>query len=170
MSIGRDVQELHGHTHAVVFPVDRSLEDGIDAKLPRNLGQMLLCPFVIHRGRVGDDPQRFNPGKLGDELFGHAIREVILGRVSGEILKGDHRNRPDCVSVFIEVLPTKPPCDPRRHPETREIPPRSDCAGSTRLPRNEQHLEGIRSSFTICRPPGLPLRRQPQPVHHQTLL
>ena len=52
-------------------------------------------PLSGHDGGTGDDAKIGDTGELSDELVGHAVGEVLLAWVAGEVLKRKHGNRAD---------------------------------------------------------------------------
>ena len=51
--------------------------------------------LVGHDGGARDDAKIRDTGQFGDELVGHAVGEVLLARVAGEVLKGENGDRAD---------------------------------------------------------------------------
>ena len=58
-------------------------------------GSERLGALVGHDGGARDDAKIGDTGEFGDEFVGHAVGEVLLARVAGEILKRQHGNRAD---------------------------------------------------------------------------
>src|SRR5437879_12247665 len=50
--------------------------------------------FVLHH-RGADDPQAPDLAQLGDERLGHAVGDIFLRRVMGEVFEWQHRKRAD---------------------------------------------------------------------------
>ena len=51
--------------------------------------------LVGHDGGAGDDAKVGDTREFGDELVGHAVGEVFLGRVAGEVVEGEDGERVD---------------------------------------------------------------------------
>ena len=68
------------------------LYDRVDAQLPGDLGKGLTRPLVVHRGGARDHAQASNLSQIRDQRFGHAIGEIFLRRLAGEIPQREHRN------------------------------------------------------------------------------
>lgn len=88
--VGGSVDELHGHVHAFGGALDGAFEDAVDAQLASDVGKRTLYAFVLHGGGAGDDAERGVLSQHGDDFVGHAIGEVVLRRVTGEIRQRNH--------------------------------------------------------------------------------
>ena len=104
------IEQLHGDADLVVFADDGALEDAVDTQFMGDLGQVFLCALVLHDGGMGDDAEGLDAGKLGDEFFGHAVGEEVLGGVSGEVLQGENGDGAYGLSCAgaVEMVPSKP--------------------------------------------------------------
>ena len=51
--------------------------------------------LVGHDGGAGDDAKVGDTGELSDELVGHAVGEVLLAGVAGEVFEGKDGERAD---------------------------------------------------------------------------
>ena len=66
-------------------------------------GSDRLRVLELHGGGAGNDPERGILGEHGRQFVGHAVGEVLLIRIAGEIVEGENGERGDCsVSVSIE--------------------------------------------------------------------
>ena len=54
----------------------------------RNLAQRAVRALVLHGGGAGDDAEGGVLGEHGGELVGHAVGEVVLSGIAGEIVEG----------------------------------------------------------------------------------
>jgi hypothetical protein len=48
----------------------------------------VLFPLVQHHRRSGNDSERANPGKLANQLFCHAVSEILLLGIAGMFVSG----------------------------------------------------------------------------------
>src|ERR1700722_1583332 len=83
--VGRRVDQLHGHVNIVGRALNGAFQDAVDVEFAGNVGQGPFCAFVLHDARAGDDAQVAILGEGGDEFVGHAVGEVVLGGVTGEV-------------------------------------------------------------------------------------
>jgi len=67
-----------------------AFDDGVDVELAGNIGEWAAGALVGHDRSTGDDAKVGDPGKLCDEFVGHAVGEVLLRRVTGEVVKGEN--------------------------------------------------------------------------------
>ena len=80
------VDELDGQPHASAGTLHRTLDDGVDAQFACDLRQRLVGPFESHHRGAGDDAQAVNLREARDHLVGHAVGEVLLNRISRQVL------------------------------------------------------------------------------------
>src|SRR3990172_7684661 len=67
-----------------------------DAQLPAHLPNVRRLALVSKGRMAGDDEQAEEPGKVGDEVIGDCVAEVVLFWVAAEVLErqnGDRRLR-----------------------------------------------------------------------------
>jgi hypothetical protein len=93
MRAGFGVDELRIDPHAVLISLDRPFEHISNAEfLADLLGVDALA--LVSEGRVaGDDETVLDARKFGGEILGHAVGEIILTRIPGEIGERKHDNR-----------------------------------------------------------------------------
>jgi len=82
------IQQLSGNTDLLSRTQIGAFHDHVDFELSGSLADRTLHPFVLHDGSVGDHSQRRIFPQLCDQLVGHAVDEVILIRVRGQIAEG----------------------------------------------------------------------------------
>ena len=87
------VNELCVHTHEIGFAPDAPFED---VAHPQVLGDLLhldrLAP-VCPRGVPRDDKDAGELGQVRDQVFRHAVGEVVLRRVVAQVVERQHRDR-----------------------------------------------------------------------------
>ena len=94
MLVGRSVNELHGNAHLFPLASHSPFNHSIHAQFAGNLRQGFPCAtLVMHHRSTRDDLKSTDLGKLGDQRFGHAIREILLLWVTGEVFQGQNRER-----------------------------------------------------------------------------
>src|SRR5271169_449147 len=93
MRIAGTLNQLRGYTHAVTFAFYRTLNQGIDIQLLCNFWHRLLRSLISHRRGARDDTQSTDLGQLGSQFFSHAIGEILLFRVAGEIFQRQYGQR-----------------------------------------------------------------------------
>jgi hypothetical protein len=93
VAVGARLDQLSGDADAVARSRDGALDDGIDAQLSGDLGQRPAGALVLHDGSTRDHSQRRKLPEIGNELIGHAIRKVLVGCVTREVLERQHRDR-----------------------------------------------------------------------------
>src|SRR5580700_2536080 len=95
--------KLQGHMHLVTGARDRAFEDGVNVEGAGDFRQRPVRILELHGGGAGNDPEGGVLGKQGREFVGHAVGEVLLIRIAGEIVEWENGERGDCsVSVSIE--------------------------------------------------------------------
>ena len=89
-------------------------------QLARDCGQRLLACFVLHCRVAGDYVQTLYSRQNSRQRLGHAIGEVVLGGIAGEVLQRQHR---ECLDLGLKekvLIRSKLPVVPRsRSPEQR---------------------------------------------------
>ena len=95
VAVGAGVDELGGDADPVAGADDGAFDDGVDVELASNVGEWAMRALVGHDGGSGDDAKVGDTGELSDELVGHAVGEVLLAWVAGEVLKRKNGNRAD---------------------------------------------------------------------------
>ncbi len=95
VAVGRSVDELRRDAHAPGRSHHRAFHDTFHAQLARDLGQRLGAALVAHHRLPRDHTQRRPGGEVGDERVRHAVAEVVLRGISGQVGQGEDRQRPD---------------------------------------------------------------------------
>jgi hypothetical protein len=86
-AVGLGVDELGADADFAAFAEDAALDDAVDGEFFGDFGQGFVGALVAHGGGEGDDAQGGDLTEAVDELFGHAVGEVLLGRVAGEVFE-----------------------------------------------------------------------------------
>jgi len=89
--VSRNPDQLSREAHSIAGTKYGAFDDGLYIEFAADLGQRFVQVFVSHHRGAGDDAQRADVGKLGDQLIGHAIREVILRRIAGKVFQWQDR-------------------------------------------------------------------------------
>src|SRR4029077_5656112 len=87
VSAGCRVDELPGESHAISCLAHARLEHVTHPEFARDLFHVDGTALVSEAGVPGDDKQRRKARQGRDDLFGHAIGEVLLFRVRADVLK-----------------------------------------------------------------------------------
>src|ERR1700678_3166780 len=95
MGVTGRLDELDGHVDFVAETSDRSLDDAVDAKRSCYLRQGAASSLVLHDGRSGDNTKGRVLGQHGDQLIGHAVGEVVLRGIAGEVIERKNGQRSD---------------------------------------------------------------------------
>ena len=102
MAVGAGVDELGGDADAVAGADDGAFDDGVDVELASDVGEWAAGALVGHDGGAGDDAKVGDTGELSDELVGHAVGEVLLAWVAGEVLERKNGNRADGGATVVD--------------------------------------------------------------------
>lgn len=86
---------MSGDPNAIASMLNGPLDDSFHVQLAGDLRQPFVGLLVSHDRSPGNYPDGANMREFGDERVGHSVREVILGRITGEILKRQHGQRSD---------------------------------------------------------------------------
>src|SRR5579871_545278 len=112
MRLRGHLNELQGCANARLLPPDTSFEDVVDRNLLPDLRNVFATVLVARRGKAPDHRQviRIQARKLGRDLLGDAVAEVLLFRISAEIVEWHHHQRglPVGKSALGRMLPERP--------------------------------------------------------------
>jgi hypothetical protein len=90
VTVGGGVDQLRRDAHAAARAQDRTLHHGIHAELSGDLGHRFRGARVLHHRRPRDHAQGSDLRQVGDHGIGHAVHEIVLLGLSGEILERKH--------------------------------------------------------------------------------
>src|SRR6516164_11353873 len=94
MRVTHRVDKLRGNPHAAAGFTHRTFEHVADAQFAPDLLYVDRLAFVREAGIAGDDEEPADARECGDDLFDHAVSEILLLRVAAHVLKRQHRGRP----------------------------------------------------------------------------
>src|SRR6266481_356151 len=94
MPIVRGANQLCGDAYSIAGALHRAFYYGFRMELLRDRRQRLLGCFVLDRRGAGNDLQTLHPREIGSQRLGHAIGEVVLRGIAGEVLQRQNSNRP----------------------------------------------------------------------------
>ena len=99
--IRQHVNELEPDAHTISCLKHGSLHHGIHLELPGDVRQGFVRVFVLHHRRAGDHPlQSADLTQFANELVGHAVHEIFLLCVPGEIFQRQHGNGINSLSLL----------------------------------------------------------------------
>ncbi len=89
MALVRGANQLHGDAYTPALMPGAALDEIIRPQFPRYFRHAFSRSFEAHHGGACDDTQlaRRKAAKLGDELFGEAIAEILPLRVAAEVFE-----------------------------------------------------------------------------------
>jgi len=93
VSAGRRVDQLPADTHPVGGFAHAAFEHVAHAELLRHLLHIDRLALVGKGGIAGDDKEPRQPGDRRRDLLDHAIDEIVLLGIAGQVLKGQDRQR-----------------------------------------------------------------------------
>jgi hypothetical protein len=85
MPVGVGVDQLHGDADLLVAPFHGALDDSVDTQFARDRRQGGASALEAHDRRARDDAQPDDLRQLRDERIGHAVGEVVLFGIPGEV-------------------------------------------------------------------------------------
>ena len=91
------VDELCRHADAIAGAGDRPFDNQIGAELFGDLRDRLLLLPVLHHRRARDHAEALQLREIRDERLGHAVSEIVLLRLGGEVRQRQHRQRDPAV-------------------------------------------------------------------------
>src|SRR6266446_6791719 len=94
MPIVRGANQLRRDAHTSAGALHRAFHYGVRIELMRDCRQRLLGCFVLDRRGAGNHLQTFHSRQVGRQRLRHAIGEVVLCSIAGEVLQGQNNNRP----------------------------------------------------------------------------
>ena len=76
------MNQLHSYSHAAIGVEDRPFENSVDPEFTSDVFQGAMRSFQLHHRRSGNHAQPFGSGQLRNQFVRHAIRQIVLGRIS----------------------------------------------------------------------------------------
>src|SRR5258708_11876406 len=105
------VDQLRGDPRPVTGARYGSFDHRVHVKLLGDCAQRRVCPTIPHRRSLGDYSETADPGQIGGECVSHAIGEVILRRVAGQVSERQNYKRCD-VWRLLKRRTSRPPLLP----------------------------------------------------------
>src|ERR1700722_10250156 len=103
MTVRVSSDKVQGHMHPIAGARDCTFEDGVNIEGAGDFRQRPVRVLELHGGGAGNDPEGGILGEHGRQFVGHAVGEVLLIRIAGEIVEGENGDRGDrSVRVSIE--------------------------------------------------------------------
>ena len=93
MRTGRGIDQLSRNAHATPRLADGALKHIADAQFAPDLLHVGRLAFVRETRILGDDEEPANAAQRGDDLVDHAVGEILLLGVAGDIDKRQHCDR-----------------------------------------------------------------------------
>ena len=81
---------------------DGAFENAVDVEGAGDFRQRSVCLLELHGGGAGNDQERRILGEHCRQFVGHAVGEVLLIRIAGEIVEGEDGERSNC-SVIVSI-------------------------------------------------------------------
>ena len=78
MRVGQSVNQLYVDAHLIVSFLHTAFQDVHYAELLRDLGKIIRRAFEMLCRRAGDDFERLNLGKAGENFILHAFSKVSV--------------------------------------------------------------------------------------------
>src|SRR5260370_23059899 len=85
MPLGGDLDQLRGDANFVARSENRTFDNGFHVEVSSNLPQGFVCVLVLHSRSPRNNTEGTNLRQVGDELVGHAVGEIFLVWIAGEI-------------------------------------------------------------------------------------
>jgi hypothetical protein len=95
MTLRVTADKLQGHMHLVTGARDWAFEDGVNVEGAGDFRQRPVRVLELLGGSAGNDPQGGILGEHGRQFVGHAVDEVLLAWIAGEVIErndGERRN------------------------------------------------------------------------------
>src|SRR6266478_5029640 len=83
--VGRGADELGVNADPTALAYDRAFHYGIDAESLGDFRQRRPGILEMHRRGARDDAKAANHGQASDDLLGHAVRKIFLGRIARKV-------------------------------------------------------------------------------------
>ncbi len=93
MLIAAAIHQLRGDANMIAGKLHCTFDHCVHVQLARDLRQWFVGALVAHDRSVGDDLQVSKFGELRNQVFGHAVGEVVLLGVRAQVVQGKHRQR-----------------------------------------------------------------------------
>ena len=97
------MNQLHSYAHAAIGVEDRPFENSVDPEFASDVFQGAMHSFKLHHGRSGNHAQPFDSGQLRNQFVRHAIRQIILSRISREVFQRQNSDGVDTSGPACEV-------------------------------------------------------------------
>src|SRR5438093_1704695 len=85
--------KLSRHAHPRAGLANASFQDKLDPKLLADLLHIWGLVLISKNRVSGDDEKAGNLGKVGDDILGHTVAEVLLLWVTAHIVEGQYSDR-----------------------------------------------------------------------------
>ena len=151
------LDQLGRDSHLSACANDGAFDERVDVQLLRDGRYWFADALVVHHGRARGHAKPADGGEIGDQLFRHAIGEVLLVRLAGQILERQHRDRSNLGRRGTRRRTLEPSqCEPRqkaRHTgdQDRRRPSHPfRRAGSRRVARSAMRVSSCSSSSAVC--------------------
>ena len=89
--LGGNVDELDGDPNLVAGLAHATFQDVVDVQFASYVGDAFFLPLVLHDRSAGDDVETWNPGESGYQFFSQPLREVLVFRMSAEVVERQDR-------------------------------------------------------------------------------
>ena len=93
MSPAPAVDQLRRYAHTVARLANAAFQHEVHPQLPGDLLHVDAAPFVGERGIARDHEQALEARQLRDDVFHHAVDEVLLLRIATHVGKRQHGDR-----------------------------------------------------------------------------
>ena len=90
MIAGRSVNQLHRYAQLLATFAHAAFDDMADTQIARHLSEAGALAPLVKRRIAGGDRKLPEPRKLGDDVFGDPVGEILLPRIAAHIVKGKH--------------------------------------------------------------------------------
>ena len=128
------LDQLGSNSHLAVHANDGAFDERVDAQLLRDRWYGFAGALVVHHGGARGHAEPANSGKIGDQLFRHALGEIFLVRLAGQIVERQHCDRSNLTGRWQR----------RRTQESFHHEPRDE-------PRNSSDQDRHRPSHALSR-------------------
>ena len=121
------MDQLGGDSHLSTCANDGAFDERVDVQLLRDGRDRFAGALVVHHGRARGHAKPADGGEIGDQLFRHAIGEILLVWLAGQILERQHSDRSNLGGGWYGRRTLEPahrePRDKARHAGDEGSPP-----------------------------------------------
>ena len=100
VTVRRGIHEEGRDPDAVPRAEHRAFDDRAHVEGAGDVPERRVRALVAHDRRPRDDAQRADLRQACDQRFRHAVREIVLLGIAGEVLEREHRDRIDAPSIL----------------------------------------------------------------------